>query len=344
MLPYILVFAWSYFFVLIASKKGIYRFWPAVIGSLPLVFLAVFRGNVGTDTAAYIAMFEIFQSNPGAALNVEPGFALLSLSLLDVFKDPRVVLGLLAFLTSAVLFLFARRIGNCYLFSLCLLPMFYQSMVMNGVRFGLSFALIALAIAMYLQGRRKLFFMLALLGGLIHTSGISLALLFYLVENRARYTYLLVAAACIVVLLFADSFVFDKLSNYYDRASPSILSGVSTLVLSLGLICVFFLSAPLRMQYGKKLMFLLGLTIFSFALAKISYAGLRVQALVLFLILMLLQYRITLLNVRLNVRSRVVVASCGLLGLAFNFGNYMAEEPSVASPFLPYHFVWQVPA
>lgn len=341
MIYYVSSFLFFYFWLFLAKRINGLPSLFIVVGALPLVFLSLFRGNIGTDTANYLSIFEAIQSSPESIPKIEPVFYGISLGLMSVFDDSRVVIGLFAFITTLVLFFSSIRFEkDCQIFGAAVIPIFYQSMTMNGIRYGLSFAIVILSALYFQRGNKKLFIVTALFSGLIHLSGLFLAVLFYLLVNKNRNSYIVIIAMAIGTIIFFEDALLIKFFAYSELESPSVTSGLSLLFLSLAVIFIFMVEKNLNYKFGVQIFIILFLVISSFILTKFSYAGLRMQSLVLYLIFLIMQYRFAEGGVALSGRRYALLIVIGFLGVGFNLNNYINEDVDNLSPFLPYKFVW----
>lgn len=339
---YIIAFIFFYISIFLAKWSCEYESGILFVGILPLVFLVVFRGNVGTDTAAYLEIIRA-TSDSIELKGIEPLFYGLSAGLMALLGNERAVLAIFGVLiTLILLFSSSKTEKTCVVLGTCIIPIFYQSMTMNGVRYGLSFSIIVFATVFFLHGHRKSFFFIALLAGLIHISGLMLALSFYVFfeKNIKPYVFIFVFLMIILLSFFFIDIIFIKFFSYLDFKSPSIFSGFSTLVLSLLAIYLLGSIESTDFYFSFRALFIIFLVLSSFILSKFSYAGLRFQSLALFLIFLVMQYKIGSENITLKNKNYIVLLFIGLLGLGFNFNNYINEDVNGESPFLPYKFVW----
>lgn len=339
---YIIAFIFFYIFLLLARQSCEYESAFFAIGIAPLVFLAVFRGNVGTDTSTYLEIIRA-TSESTELVTIEPLFYGLSAGLMFLFNNERVVLAVFGVLITLILFAASSKLEKSgTVFGTCVIPIFYQAMTMNGVRYGLSFSIVVLATVFFLHGYRKSFFFIALLAGLIHVSGLMLALLFYVffAKNIKLRMFFIILLAGILLSVFFSDIILTKLPNYMDFKSPSIFSGVSIFLLSLLAIYVLGNVEGAGFYFSFRAFLIIFIVVSSFILSKFSYAGLRFQSLILFLIFLVMQYKIASENIVVKNKNYMILIFIGLLGLGFNFNNYINETPDNESPFIPYSFVW----
>lgn len=341
MVYYVSSFLFFYFFLFLANRTNNLTPFFIIAGALPLVFLALFRGNVGTDTANYLSIFAAMQSSPELIPKIEPVFYAISWGLMSIFDDPRVIVGLFALIITLTLFFSSIKLEKYgYILGSAIIPIFYQSMTMNGIRYGLSFSIVILSAVYLLRGDRRYFFSIALIAGLIHLSGLFLAALFYLLVKKNRNGYVAVIVLAIGIIFFFEDALLIKFSAYSELESPSEISGLSLLFLSLSAVTIFIFDKNLNYKFGLQIFIIAFLVIISFILTKFSYAGLRMQSLVLFLIFLIMQYRSAESGIVLSRQSYARLIVVGILGLGFNLNNYMNEDADNLSPFVPYKFVW----
>ena len=100
---YIVAFIFFYIFLLLSRKSRGHDFIFIVFGTSPLIFLAIFRGNVGTDTESYLGIIAATKESP-ELINIEPLFQILSAGLMFLFDDERVVLAIIAIIITIILF------------------------------------------------------------------------------------------------------------------------------------------------------------------------------------------------------------------------------------------------
>lgn len=339
---YIISFIFFYIFLILSKKSNGHDFVFIVVGALPLIFLAVFRGSVGTDTESYLGIIAATKESP-ELINIEPFFQILSTGLMFLFDDEKVALAIIGLLITVILFFSSYKLEkSSAVFGACVIPIFYQAMTMNGVRYGLSFSVVMLASVFFLHGYKKFFFLIAVIAGLIHLSGLLLAVLFFIyIEKNIKFRlyFSVIVMGFLFLIVFGDIFL-TKIPYYIDYKSPSVFSGISILLLSFLAIYVLGGIDNSGFNFSSRVFLILLFAVLAFVLSKFSYAGLRFQSLVLFLIILIIQYEIADKMFLVSIKNYAVLVSIGLLGLGFNFNNYVNEDASGESPFIPYRFVW----
>ncbi|MFT0545089.1 EpsG family protein [Allopusillimonas ginsengisoli] len=309
----------------------------------PAILLAIFRGDVGTDTANYISIFDAWSHNVepvAGSANVEIGFFLLSQFFLWLGLSSRWVLGVCSFLVCILLITaFSRSREDAIVFLCLVFPIFFYDMSMNGLRYGLAFCLAKMALDQ-LDARRKGAFLILLLIALsIHISAIGLVLLLQSKKIVSRGFYFVAGAGSLLILVFL---IWDRLMNKVDAygalQSPGELSGLAPLLIFC-MVCALSLVTNFREKYY--LLFLFVMELGCFILARYSYAGLRLQLLVLFALFCYLP-TIRFLSSRNKEIFIFGIILVGALGFLSMYKNMLASAGTGDSPFIPYHYVWDV--
>ena len=183
MIFYIFSFLYTFFFAINYSIKNIskHTFMLLLLLIFPAFLIAILRGNVGTDTHNYLFYFESIYSNDADYIKYEPGFQLISSLIMKLGFSPRFGMSLLSVLTTAFLcWSFSKSKQRIVFFCFVVFPLFYFDMTMNGLRYGLSFAIALNAIDALYEKRKKTFIVLALLAISVQYSAILLILVFLL--------------------------------------------------------------------------------------------------------------------------------------------------------------------
>lgn len=345
------VYILSYFFLLlclsIASLSPIGKYSPSsmrllsFIGLIPAILLVGLRGDVGTDTATYLLMASDLMDgevNNPENLNIEFGFLWLLRFLIFLSGEPRFSINVLSLIIAFYsFFIFSKNRESIVIFSLLVFPVLFFDMSMNGLRYGLSFLLAKHASDVWLSNKKakSLVLLIGCIG--LQLSGI---LVFFLLRlHRLRFLNL------IYVLPFAIVFygVFqgrltDKFIVYAQLESPSLLSGLLPLAIFFACyLCLLLVD----FRFAKRFMPLLILELLSFFLAKFTYAGLRVQLLILFVFFCL----ISEIDLKAYGQRKLLIVFIfffiGFIGFIGTLRHYIADADVPPSPFLPYHFFWE---
>jgi hypothetical protein len=324
---------------------------------LPLMLLVVLRGEVGTDTTSYINIISQV-ANAGTFGGVEAGFTYLVKVLLYLVNDPLQVCVLVALITTAVM-LFASKSDDraLFVFIVCIVPLFYLDMTMNGLRYGLSFAFSMLAMSKFYQHRLFLSILFGALSVLFHVSGLLLFLIATLLaDNKLKFIKWLKLIVVLLLIVLAQYYLIDMI-NYlfeidllslldangkfiaYKRLfSPSWYSGLATLIISLSILYVMHGGKKHDALLATYQFYILGiLTLLTFILAKFSYAGIRLQFVVLFAMLLMMQFKPRLAGI-MDTKRKNGLLVIGFLGLLVLIKNLISTQGQGPSPFAPWRF------
>lgn len=331
----------AHFIGQVAKRSVLY----SAIGLLGLIALVSFRGNVGTDTPYYVSGIDLIRNRGADSIQIfEPGFQIF-LSFLSYFPlSPWAILGLIAFASSSILFFGWSRIEPPLSIFSVIVCYFFYDMTMNGVRYGLSFALVVLASSFLVRRQQRLFFLIGSIAVSIQISSILLAaLVYFCVERKLRSLIYVFLGASILLFFFYDRLV-EKSGFYESQYSPSILSGLVPLAgTSLVLLIWYFenLRQTLVNRFrGWFFSLIFVAAVLCFIVSQYSYAGLRLQQLILFGALLsfaCIRY--------LRSGARYVRYDWGLYGIAFLLGLARLRSlteivPGAPANFLPYVFFW----
>ena len=312
---------------------------------LPATLVSLLRGDVGIDTLNYLGYFKDLRSGNEALQAHEPGFELLS-RIIDLLGfNERVNIALISFLTICLLCnSFSKTKNQLLLFSWVVFPLYFVDMTMNGLRYGLAFAIASNAVdALYRKKNFK-----ALLIGLVAISmQYSVALLVFpflmFNANKKFAIFLAIGLAIIASGIFAFSpliltYLYDKQDAYKDLLAPAVTSGLVPLIFFIVLFSSFILLSR-RKEVSYLLYVFLVLEIISFGIAKITYAGLRLQTLFVFALLIYIKQHFHLIEKR-----RIflyILFSVGILSFLILWKNLTAEIEDVQAPMIPYKFFWK---
>lgn len=338
----LLTFCFLYLFLEAKESNAISIKAFFITGLIPAIFFVVFRGNVGTDTGSYLQVIEyiIFDSfGDTGDIDIEIGFYLLLKGLIFLFSEPRFVVNAISFfITIYCFYLFSCDRIRFLIFTLLIFPLFFFDMTMNGLRYALSFLLAKHAADEYAINKRlkSLILLICCVG--FQLSGV---LVFFLLRVRQFkiltliYTFIF---GCIFYALFQERLIY-KYAAYADLESPSIFSGLLPLIIFFACyICLILVDR----RFAKKFMLLFVLEVASFVLAKFTYAGLRFQLLLLFVFFCF----ISEIDLKAYGKNKILVLSLffliGFVGFSGTLRHYINDAAMPPSPFLPYHFYWDI--
>jgi hypothetical protein len=309
-------------------------------GIAPAATFAVLRGRTGTDTAIYQNIVAgIWSGNLKVVpRTLEPGFVWLVRALEWAGHDPRIAIAILSLLiVIACVVAFGRTAEDACVFATLIFPLFFYDMAMSGLRYGLAFCAAKAASDIWARRRHGASIALAAVAASLHVSAVLLVVLLQVRRLRVlRYAGLAAAIGGVLFAMHHDA-LLAKVGLYSAFTPPAQMSGSAPLVLALLTLAAGW---ALLARLPRTLAFLFVCEIASFALARVSYAGLRFQWLVLFA--MGCQF-VPLLRVP-GVRRGYVIAALvtiGAIGFAMRLRNMFGEYGLGTSPFLPYRFFWE---
>lgn len=318
----------------------------ALIAFVPMFYLIAARGLVGVDSAFYVQQFDVIRYQGFLGGGFEPGFSILVELMTYVFKDSFDILIVLG-CTAAILILVAALIleREPILFLSLTLPFFLFDMTMNGVRYGLAFAIVALGTAALATGRRLPFILCVVGAATIQISSVLLAIgVWTLVEARPR-TFLAIALLSAGLLYRFGGYLGDKVAQNADLAAAGGFSGVLPLLITFVMLLAIVLASGDR--WRETVIPVTGLAflqVAAFGFSRFYYAGLRIQSIVVFMtylvFVILLARKQVILRENKSVIALLLVAcvASSLLRLK----NFNDEQSIGLSPFAPYYFASDV--
>lgn len=309
------------------------------LGLLPAAAVAILSGDTGTDKANYYEWIaNTFNGNIEKVV-YEPGFKILTYALAMIYPSEYFIIPVVSLITTVFLWLaFSGNKWQLIVFTFLLFPFFYFDMTMNGLRYGLSFAISAYAARLILENKVKSFIIVGLVGVSMQYSSIIIIILIYLSQvNFKKIHLILLVVVGYVIFSILDLGYFDnKVDVYKDLTKPSGLSGVTPLLL---FTLIFGLNWFLNKKISKILFIIFGLQIASFVLSLTSYSGLRFQSLFIFTLLIFISFFQELKTFKK--RYLIFFIIIGLMSFSLKIRNFMNEEKEVTTPFLPYEFYWE---
>ena len=226
------------------------------------------------------------------------------------------------------------------LFSLLLFPIFFYDMTMNSLRYGLSFSICAVALDALYNKKNLLFILLSILAISIQYSSFLIVLVFTIFKLERKYLIGLIVliAVAIPFLALNISYLYDKQDAYKDIYSPGAASGVGPLLLFSIIFITYYFDAG-EGRPSKLLFLILALEMASFALAKITYAGLRLQMLFLFTLILLIKQEYFLIKKKREyLLILLLVGNFAFLLTARALSTVVEDQ---TTPSIPYKFFWQ---
>jgi hypothetical protein len=344
--PYVLSFGFALGCLLLGLIFG--RLRPAaLIAFLPMLFFIATRGLVGVDSSNYLRIFEIIRTQGLWDAGVEPGFALLVDRMASwFFHDPFDILVALGIIVAILVMIggFLLEGKQPLLLLGMVLPFFMFDMTMNGVRYGMAFALTSIAIAYLVRKRPFVFLGIGVAAVSIQvTSLILLAAVWALLEARVR-TFIATALAGVVVSFLFGEHISGRVSENVDLQITSALSGLAPLIISTIALAALAAHPDFRRSSLWQLGLLFLLQLGGFVMARYFYAGLRFQILILFMIYLYGAARTRALGISL-LKSQPTVLLIILVAMAGAFlrlRNFSEDWGVGGSPFAPYYFRWEI--
>ncbi|PFH19521.1 EpsG family protein [Burkholderia sp. JKS000303] len=336
MIHYLVPLAIFYFGIALCATYGGTSRAVLLAAALPMVALVALRGHAGTDTAAYYAAFSGLET--GVGYGSEPIFLALTGLLWSIWPDPRFVVNGISLLIALILLwaLGGARYG-AWFGGLLIVPGMFYELSMNVMRFGLAAALFLVATRVPAHERPWRYVVFTVLGAGMHYSSVLLFVLFPAVTRRGQGPVLTFGVLCACVAAFAMPAYFgDKTDLYAGMAAPNASSGLLFVLLQTAMLATLW---RFRTEFAVPragFWLLAGLEAAFYGLTRVSYAGIRFQLLLTFLmaVVMLRQYRPA--NGRMSQALAVCLFLIGLVALAGRFNNMLDEAGRGASPFLPY--------
>lgn len=313
----------------------------AIIAFVPMFVLIASRGIVGTDSAVYIQAFDMIRYQGVLASSFEPGFTLLVEVASWFFRDSFDILIVLGSATALIMLaagLLLERIP--LLFMTIALPYYLLDMTMNGLRYGLAFAIVALGAAALARGRLKVFVACSIIAASIQISSVLLAAsLWALMEARIR-TFLAAGFGLIVAFVLFGDYVGDKISQNSDISGIGGISGVAPLLATVLVIAALRISQENKDTVSNiALASIFAMQFLSFLIARQYYAGLRLQGLFLFLLYIAVVSENRRLDRDLIIETRLLsfLFASSLVLAASRIRNF-SDDVEGPSPFNPYYF------
>ncbi|MGQ7859222.1 EpsG family protein [Pseudomonas sp. 32A] len=332
------------FFACVSTLGGQIR-WPrtfVIFGLMPMILLALLRGDVGVDTAVYLQEIQKIIEAGKYTHTFEPFFEGLILLLSSVLDNPRAILAVLGAFTTLFLVLgVVDKKQSLFIFCAFIMPTYYFDMVMNGIRYGLSFAIVFWAQQYLREFQVKKFIVWVVVASLIQSSGGVLGLILYVLYSRQWKV--LIGSGVLFGTGFAAAYPYfmAKLQSYSEIYTASIFSGLSTLAVTACSLSIWMLDPGTRKNTLPACLVLLGLSFFMFGLAQYSYAGLRFLQLISFGTFLYFAISISGQRVVLSNITKITLVAVAVIAFVLKMKNFSDSVGEGASPFVPYMFFWE---
>jgi hypothetical protein len=313
-----------------------------IAAGIPMLVLVLLRGNVGTDLPMYLWVIELIQSNGTYSFFFEPGFEYLILALSNITNDPTTIAKIIAVITSGFLFLGKWKTEISYqVIGLGIVPFFYFDMTMNGLRYGLGFAIVLFSIKSILIRQPFKFIALSFAAVSMQISSVYLSGLLQILLKPGRKYLIFMVLVIIIIALFGSDYLSEKVEANTNLFIQSATAGIAPLILSLIVLIGCWCDDFIRRGHRNSILVLVLLAIIAYGVTQFTYAGIRLQQLHYFLILLFV-ICVSELNERKN--SKYILISLMLvsfLGMSFRLSNFYAGAGIGDAPFVPYKFYWE---
>ena len=272
LLPYLFLLFFGLLFVF--SKVNFKSYgWILFFTTLPGILLVILRGDIGTDKGYYQAIIYHTVNGSFEKVNYEIGFKYLTLLIAQINTNENFIIAVVGLLTALItISAFSENRNKAILFVLVIFPYFFYDMTMNGLRYGLSFAICALAAQKIKNKKQIQFFILAILAMSIQYSSFVILFLIYLFQFRLKPISLVFLVLFVVVLytIVDVSYLNTKADAYKELTRPSGISGLSPLIV---FIILFLTNNFHQSKLSNFFYLLLLLEVGSFILSLFSYSG-----------------------------------------------------------------------
>ncbi|WP_165764820.1 EpsG family protein [Flavobacterium davisii] len=307
---------------------------------IPAILIVVLRGDVGTDKGYYKSIIDQTINGDFDSVPYESGFKYLTLFLSQITRDVDVIIAIIGLLTSLFVILSFSKTKYSYLiFIFILFPYFFYDMTMNGLRYGLSFAIAALASQKLKDNKNVLFYIISFIAISIQYSSFLVIVLIYFNQFKfeKKHLFLIVIALILSFKLLDIDYFDNKVDAYSTLIRPTEISGLSPLFLFIVILLIHNSIAKFKSKY---IYLLLVLQIISFFLSMKSYSGLRFQNLIIFTLLIFI---VNFTEVPKVIPTKKIFALffIGIICITLKLRNFMNEDVLVETPFLPYEFYWE---
>lgn len=310
-----------------------------VISVIPASLISVFRGDVGTDTFTYLNYFRELKITD--SFKFEPGFEFLSRWIKLVCNDERLSVAVVSLIIIILIVKgFSYSKEQIILFSLLFFPLFFYDMSMNGLRYGLGFSLVALSIDNLYKLNYKTATALGFCAITIQYSCVLILICFFLFKIRKIYliSLIIIFSFLLFFLSFNLNYFYDKQDFYKDAVAPGGTSGLGPLFVFLSLVVVYVITFK-TYKLNKTLVLIVIFELLSYLVTRISYAGLRLQMLYLFTLILFIRQELPSLSKRNLFFFSLFFLGFFSLFLSVKNMNSVIEDDQ--TPFIPYKFFWQ---
>ena len=340
MLPYIVSYLSSLLYIFFQGRKKSKLIFFFCL--FPAFFISTLRGYVGTDTHAYNSIISkiIEYDLRLESINIEPIFYITAKLLGFLSPTPHsTLLALTAFYCFLYYKAFSKNFTNRLISCTLIFPLFFFDSAMNGIRYGISFCLIKIAIDFFIQRSFLKFTIFFILSIGFHISSI-LILIIILTKKLNFRGFFAIAFISTIFLGLSSNHLLEKFNLYSEYESPNSISGLSLVLIGLILSShsIIFLRKSLFFSWPQ--IFTSSLFLFCFYYLSLdSYAGLRLMQIVVWTQIILIIYCYPDSTSKNLQKFLFLILS--LIFFIIKFRHFYLDNTGY-SPFNPFHFFWQL--
>ena len=340
-----LIYIFSYlnliFFYFLNSQSKSKRLWRVFAGILPAILTVSLRGKVGTDSASYLHFYNQIDNINISNITLsgfEPVFTVIVKCISIVSSDPIFIQSVVSFLCGFMLlvgFIGIEKEGFFFIF--LFFPNFYFTLTMTTIRYGLAFAAF-ICISSFLN-ETKIGKFLLLLPPFLHITSVFVILLSYL-EKIKTSNLIVIFPTILLPYWFIFSHAEDKLTSYSDYSSPSEISGFSPMMITVLVSVISITFCKASNEFKLNIIKMLVIQLIFFGLSRFSYAGLRLQWLLLSFFSYYLAKSSSSGRIKLSKAAINCFVMVGLLSFAIQYRYFVLDEFN-ETPYIPYYFFWE---
>lgn len=318
-----------------------------IISIICLLFvgsISVFRGNVGTDTAAYEKI--VGSMREGISGGLEPGFVALTNGLIHIGLSDMAAVRFFSALYVVTLIVYVIRADKRELAISIIyyVPSFFYTYSMNALRIGIAVNILLLSFQKFNNSSKYVKLLFGSLSILFHYSAIIPYI--YLVWSRfstkliKALPWLLLALLCLFPLIFLlENYISQKINLYRSMESPSALSGI-VYVFSVSIIAISICFSDLKREKLSTAITGVSLIIFAFIISRFTYAGLRIMELVATIYPFVVSVKFDEQKRQFNAVFIIALFVAGFANAIFVFRRFVVDPGTGSSPWLPYEWLF----
>lgn len=340
-----LIYIFSYLnlilFYFLNSQSKSRRLWRVFVGVLPAILTVSLRGRVGTDSASYLKFYSQIDNidiSNIALSEFEPAFVAIIKCISMISSDPIFIQSVVSFLCGLMLLLgFIKIEKEGFFFIFLFFPNFYFAMTMTTIRYGMAFA-VFICISSFMN-EMKIGKAFLLLPPFLHITSVFIVLLNYLEKINVR-NLIVIFPAILLPYLFISSYAEGKFESYSDYSSPSEISGFSPMIITIVASAISITVCKANNEFNLNIIKMVVIELVFFGLSKFSYAGLRLQWLLLSFLSYYLAKSYSSGKLELSKTAFNCFVMLGLLSFAIQYRYFVLDKLN-ETPYIPYHFFWE---